>query len=310
MTSASRPASAASSLSRWRVNSSRLVGVGAAAVEVGVAAARAGAGVARRGVERDEEVERVHRRDPERAADGLGRRRPRVRRGVVGGAGRVDAVEAEVEAEDADGVRRPVAAAEPVVERERLAVRVAQDRRVLGALDVVERDPAQAVRGGPRVRRPRRARRSPSRVNGRGLAVERQREDDLAEAVVVEVLGDDERLREADEHALVALGIRRRGERHGHVGGVDLPVPQSTMFAAGTAAVLLFEPLSVVWLKRSRAKPVTRTKSPTLTVFAPPVKTKMPSEVAASPSPVGVLEVEARVGGGRPRSRRRRRPGS
>ena len=35
------------------------------------------------------------------------------------------------------------------------------------------------------------------------------------------------------------------------------------MFAAGTAASSLFEPFSVVWLKRSRAKPVTRTRSPT-----------------------------------------------
>ena len=54
-----------------------------------------------------------------------------------------------------------------------------------------------------------------------------------------------------------------------------------------TAAVSLFEPLIVVCAKRSRAKPVTRTRSPTLTVFAAPVKTKMPSDVAALPSPVG-----------------------
>jgi hypothetical protein len=31
------------------------------------------------------------------------------------------------------------------------------------------------------------------------------------------------------------------------------------MLAAGTGALLLFEPFSAVWLKRSRAKPVTRT---------------------------------------------------
>ena len=78
------------------------------------------------------------------------------------------------------------------------------------------------------------------------------------------------------------------GERQRHVGRRQRSrCRTSTMFAAGTAAVLLFEPLIVVWLKRSRAKPVTRTTWPTLTGFASPVKTKMPSEVAALPSPVG-----------------------
>ena len=51
------------------------------------------------------------------------------------------------------------------------------------------------------------------RVNGRDSPAERQRQHDLAELVVVEVLGDHERLRQADEHALVALGERRRRER-------------------------------------------------------------------------------------------------
>ena len=53
-----------------------------------------------------------------------------------------------------------------------------------------------------------------------------------------------------------------------------------------TGEVLLFVPLIAVWLNRSRAKPVTRTTWPADTVFAVPVKTKIPSEVAASPSPV------------------------
>ena len=64
-----------------------------------------------------------------------------------------------------------------------------------------------------------------------------------------------------------------------------LPVPHSRMSVTGV--VLLFVPLNAVWLNRSRANPVTRTKSPASTVFAEPVKTKMPSEVAASPSPTG-----------------------
>ena len=52
-----------------------------------------------------------------------------------------------------------------------------------------------------------------------------------------------------------------------------------------TGEVLLLVPFSAVWLKRSRANPLTRTTCPAMTVFALPVKTKMPSEVAALPSP-------------------------
>jgi hypothetical protein len=51
--------------------------------------------------------------------------------------------------------------------------------------------------------------------------------------------------------------------------------------------VFEFEPLIVVWSNRSRAKPVTRTTSPAFTRFELPVNTKMPSEVAGFPSPVG-----------------------
>ena len=68
--------------------------------------------------------------------------------------------------------------------------------------------------------------------------------------------------------------------------GETVPTPQSTMFAAGTGAVLLFEPLIAVWLDRSRAKPVTLTACPRLTRLLLPVNTKMPSEVAGSASPV------------------------
>jgi hypothetical protein len=55
------------------------------------------------------------------------------------------------------------------------------------------------------------------------------------------------------------------------VAAIASAAPQSTTFV--TAAVLLFDPLIEVWLKRSRAKPVTRTTSPSATRFALPVKT-------------------------------------
>ena len=199
MTSASSPASACSSLSRWRVNSST------AGLQSRRPRGSRGSRCRRTGrpavspvgrVERQEEVQRVHRRDRERAADRLWRRGRGLTR-CSRPAGREDPVQAEVEAEDADRVRDVVAAAEPVVEREGLAVRVAEHRRVLRALVVVERDPAQAVGEGARVGRG-------ARLVDRGagerprLAVQRQRQDDLAEALVVEVLGDHERLREAD----------------------------------------------------------------------------------------------------------------
>ena len=112
------------------------------------------------------------------------------------------------------------------VERERARRSGGARRRVLGAEPVVERDPAQAVRERAGVRRRARLVDRGRRERPR-LAVERQREHDLAEAVVVEVLGDDERLREAHEHALVALGNVGGRERHRHVGRRD---------AAGAAA--------------------------------------------------------------------------
>ena len=81
---------------------------------------------------------------------------------------------------------------------------MAQDRRVLRAwmsssVIRLRRWPRRGVRRGAG-RVDRRAGERP------GLAGQRLREHDLAEAVVVEVLGDHERLREADEHALVPLG--------------------------------------------------------------------------------------------------------
>ena len=170
----------------------------------------------RRSFQRQEEVQRVHRGDADAAADVLRRLRPRVDRRVVGRAGRLDAVEAEVEPEHAYGVRDGVAAAEPVQQRERVAVRMPNRRRVLDAEAVVERDSTEAVRARSRVRR------CSGLVDGRpgegpGLAVERKGEHHLAEALVVEVLGDDERLRESHEHPFVALREVAGRERHRHV---------------------------------------------------------------------------------------------
>ncbi len=60
--------------------------------------------------------------------------------------------------------------------------------------------------------------------------------------------------------------------------GVTVPVPHLT-----TVPTLIW-----LWPWFSPAVPVTRTTSPTLTVLALlPSKTKMPSEVAGFPSPVG-----------------------
>ena len=140
---------------------------------------------------------------------------------VVGRGRREDPVEAEVEAEDAGGVGDGVAAAEPVGQRERIAVRVAEDRRVLEpprlSSSVIRRRALARVRAF--------AAAPGSSIGGAGerpvLAVERQGQDDLAELVVVEVLRDHERLREVDQHALVALREGRVGERHRDVGRGD-----------------------------------------------------------------------------------------
>ena len=155
--------------------------------------------------------------------------------------------------EHADGVLHGIAATEAIGQREGLAVRVAQHGGVLGALRVVQGDAAQAVGQGAGVGRGARLV-DGGAGEGAGFAVERQCKHDLAEAVVVEVFGDDQRLREAHQHALVAFRIVGACAK-GIVTSVavTLPVPQLTMLAAGTAAVLLLEPLSVVWLKRSRA---------------------------------------------------------
>ena len=106
-TSALMPTSVCSSFVALPRELVGLVGVRAAAVEVRVAAAGPGPRVAGRVVEREEEVERVLRRRPAASPPTGGRRRrPRVDGRVRRGRGRLDPVQAEVEAR----ARRPCSA--------------------------------------------------------------------------------------------------------------------------------------------------------------------------------------------------------
>ena len=84
--------------------------------------------------------------------------------------------------------------------------------------------------------------------------------------------------------------------RETSVGAIDVAGAAREDVRRRHGAVSLLQPFSVVWAKRSRAKPVTRTLSPTFGVLALPVKTKIPSEVAVLPSPGRILDVEAAVG--------------
>ena len=102
-------------------------------------------------------------------------------------------------------------------------------------------------------------------------------QDDLPEPAEQEVLGDGHRLRDADEHALVALERGRRGDREGDVGrgdGVGRPARDD---GGGGDLGLALE-------LGGRAGDLDAL-SPFATLFALPLKTKMPSDVAASPSP-------------------------
>ena len=76
--------SAASSLSRWRVNSSGWSESAPRQSRLALPPHGPGTGVVGGRVEREEEVQRVLRGDREPAADGLRRGRTRVDRGVVG----------------------------------------------------------------------------------------------------------------------------------------------------------------------------------------------------------------------------------
>ena len=66
-----------------------------------------------------------------------------------------------------------------------------------------------------------------------------------------------------------------------------MPVPQSTMFVDGRR-VSLFEPLIVVWLEALAGEAGDADELADAHVCSCcPVKTKMPSDVAVLPSPVG-----------------------
>jgi hypothetical protein len=147
-----------------------------------------------------------------RGGRGLG---PRLRSREAHRARRVDAVAAEGEAHDAFEPREPIAEAERAIARE-----VGDGTRVAGAASVVEEHAPARVRRGPG-----------GRLGPRGHPVGRSREApsrrqlELAEAAEVEVVGRDQRLRDAHAHPLDALPVlgaadrererRRRGERFG-----------------------------------------------------------------------------------------------
>ena len=150
--------------------------------------------------------------------------------------------------EDADGVGERVAAAQRVAGRQRLPAPPEHDRvGVLRLVAVVDDEAVQVVGllrrlhgglvGGPD-------------VGGRLAQPVTRRHDDLAEAAELEVLGDVDRLVQADEHPLVRLEIGRRGARQRHVDRSDRRLPVRTTRR---------RPLGVswVWPWNSETGPVT-----------------------------------------------------
>src|SRR5215211_1256853 len=87
---------------------------------------------------------------------------------------------------------------------------------VLCTLCIVERDPAQAVGKRASICR------VPGFVKGgsakrAGLAIERQRKDNLAKSVIVEIFSNDQGLWEAYQHAFETFWFRKAGKWHGHI---------------------------------------------------------------------------------------------
>ena len=174
--------------------------------------------VVRAVVEAQEVVQHVQARDGDVAADRLGRGRTLVDGLVAAVERRLDAVAAEGLVDDAGDAGDDVAAAETVPEGELLAVAgVYGGVRVLRRAGVVDDDAATLVLRGERVRRG-------TGLDDGGRRVEtiptlrRETHHDLAEAVEVEVLADDERLHERHEHALERLEIVGGGEREHDLG--------------------------------------------------------------------------------------------
>ena len=95
---------------------------------------------------------------------------------------------------------------------------------VLCALHIVKRDAAEGIGGGAGICS------GAGFINGcpgegTRLASQRLGKDDLAEAVVVEVFRNDQCLREAHQHAFVALGDAGIGKGNVTSVGVTEPVP-------------------------------------------------------------------------------------
>ena len=191
-----------------------------------VAADRGGRG--RSGVDRlevDRAAERADRPQPVGVAAG------RVARPGVG--------------HDADGAGDRVAAAQRVARRQRLPAAAEHDRvGVLRLRRVVDDEPVEVVGAWSAARRRRRA-----RDGGRLAQPVTRRHHDLAEAAELEVLGDVERLVQADEHALVALEV---------VGAATGRVTSAGATVAGAARRRSPDGAEIwVWPWNSRDLPVT-----------------------------------------------------
>ena len=115
------------------------------------------------------------------------------------------------------------------------------------------------------------------RYIGRLLQASAGGEQDFAKAPEQVVLGDVEGLRQTDEHAFVLFSRIGGGEGQGHIGGVDdtCAAVDDGCYAADLGLVLVFFGFAR-----------TRTTSPRLTLLLLPLKTKIPSEVARSSSPL------------------------
>ncbi len=158
-----------------------------------------------------EVVEDVEACDRQAATDVVGRLGSPVDGHVVSALRRLHAVQAEGVIHDAGHVGDRVASAESVLEGERVPVRMPGPLWVWSRQAVIQRDAIQEV-----LLRKVGARLGARLVHRRRLEVAVDRQDDLAESVVVEELADGQSLWEGDKHALVALEVRERlhGKRH------------------------------------------------------------------------------------------------
>ena len=244
-----------------------LGGVGAPAFEVAGRSADVGPEVEGR-----EEVEHIERRHPQGAVDRVGRGRAGVGHHVGRPLGGLDPVQVEGVSHHPGHVLEDVPSPEGVGEVEDAAVGMEGGIGVLAVAPVVEGDSRQEVGGQDRS-----CLRRPGLGHLGGLELAGGGEDDLVEAVEVEVLGYEEVLLEGDEHPLVALELVGVGDRKRDRGGVD----RDAAFENGEAADAAQLGLAVT-RGNSFAVPVSWTRSPAATGVEE--KTKMPSEVRGSAS--------------------------